>query len=817
MMDLNITKDEQNALKKYINEKYETINQMLVSNCEADLALLSEEVESKKVELFYNKDDIIENIELFKLIYSLILKYYYKTNPSKRDFYRGTNLAEVERMKAEVYIDRMLSATEGKTDANNNSNKWNKPVRINLNLENNVPYIYISDIIKRYKNKEEILISPFTIIKNFNEENEDIDSIKTKKIFSITLEKQNLDILTEKQRNGLYSYIIDNSSLINKKLDECIKLEKENTINYDNIRKLEQLLDKYENSIEEKELGNNYSDIDREIDIDDVKRINKELDELKKISSNIFEMKKDNINFVNIWKRNIAVYLIAECKEIERYFEEDKEDAEDEEDNETNLESKQTKSKKDKGKNTNKKEKENSKKSKKDSKSEDIIENTDIVENSNSFENDDIVDNSDIFENADTNVTDTNIDSKINNNENELFVSEQITEEKNKNGEDGKVRKKVVVETNESSESVLGENFEKTLRENEKRINDLLKEKDDTIVFREINTSSDNMLISRVRLESKDNIDACKKLIEDINYLISRQQNHARIAGNMGATYCALNNAFEMRNVAERLLSLVEEINLKIEALAERTGTAEIEEKLEKISGVSIQISTLINYLNNPKIVAENNTNLSRFDELCIIEENELKRRITEEIRNICGEAELKKLKDDLEIIEDKSTFSRIIGFITGRNKLDEFMIEQIELRQMYIRKTLSKKLSLAYNYSIHEQIAKIKMFIEENYDDELVEKEVSNLKHLATELKNNYVINDSKVQNIIHEKDGRNMPYDKRMSKKEMIEVETYRFLNKYGYNNMFMSQNDTVEYQDTMANEISRIVEYINSSNIL
>ena len=32
-----------------------------------------------------------------------------------------------------------------------------------------------------------------------------------------------------------------------------------------------------------------------------------------------------------------------------------------------------------------------------------------------------------------------------------------------------------------------------------------------------------------------------------------------------------------------------------------------------------------------------------------------------------------------------------------------------------------------------------------------------------------------------------------------------------------MFMSQNDTVEYQDTMANEILRIVEYINSSNIL
>ena len=810
MMDLNITKDEQNALKRYINEKYETVNQMLVSNCEADLALLSEEVESKKVELCYDKDDVIENINLFKSIYFLMLKYYYKNNPSKRDFYRGTNLAEVERMKSEVYIDRMLSATEGKTDANNNSNKWNKPVRINLSLDNNIPYLYISDIIKRYKNKEEILISPFTLIKSFKEENEDENSIKTKKIFSVELEKQVLDNLTENQRKGLYSYIVDNSSLINKKLDECIKLERENSINYENIRKLEQLLAKYENAIEEKEIGKNYSDIDREIDLDDVKRINKELEELKKISSDIFEMKKENINFVNIWKRNIAVYLIAECREIEKTFEEDQDSNENVEKN-TNKKSKKGNTKKEKIEETTViKEQFDDE----DEVSEDELEKNNSVKKDELDSNEESQYEKELKSDKDTiEFKNYNIDNSIN----EPKVSKESEEKNEIDGEDSKVGRKVVIETNESSEKTLDENFEKTLRDNEKRVNNLLKEKEDTIVFKEINTTSDNMLVSRVRLEAKENIDSGKKLIEDINYLISRQQNHARIAGNMGATYCALNNAFEMRNVAEKLLSLLEEIYLKIEALAERAGTAEIDEKLEKISSASIQISTLINYLNNPKIVAQNNNKMTRFDELCIIEENELKRRITEEIRNICGEAELKKLKDDLEIIEDKGTLSKFIGLFTGRNKLDEFMIEQIELRQMYIRKTLSKKLSLAYNYSIHEQMAKIKMFIDENYDDSLVEDEVSDLKDLAIELNKNYVINDSKVQSIIYEKDGRNMPLDKRMSRREMIEVETYRFLKKYGYNNMFMSQNDTVEYQDTMTSEISRIVEYINSSNIL
>lgn len=730
MMDLGITKEEQTALKQYLNEKYETINQMLVSNCEADLAIISEEKGNKKVELKYDKDSIRENLQCIKLIYSLIFKQFYKTNPSKRKFYRGTNIAEIERFKSEVYIDRMLSATEDEKEAKNFSNNWNRPAILNISLDNNVPYMYIKDVIKKYKNKDEILISPFTKLKFFEEEPEN-DETESKKIFNINIEKQQLDNLTEAQRKGLYSYIIDNAPSINKKLDECVKLENENSINYENIRKLEQLLSKYENSIEEKEIGKNYSDIDREADFDDIKRINKELEELKKISSNLFEMKKENISFINIWKRNIAVYLIAECRQIEDTFETE-------------------------------------------------------IEKQN---------------------------------------SSTIEEKNEKDGEDEKVGRKVKVqETNEkeevknlTNESVLNEDFEKKLRDNEKRINNLLKEKEDTIVFKELNTSNDDTLLNRVKQEAEDNIEAGKKLIDDINYLISRQQNHARIAGNMGATYSALNNAFEMRTVAEKLLTLLQEINLKIEVLGEEPRTAEIDGKLERISMASIQISTLINYLNNPKIVAQNSGKLTRFDELCIIEENELKRRITEQIRNLCGEAELKKLKDDLEIIEDKGTFRKIIGLITGRNKLDEFMIEQIELRQMYIRKTLSKKLSLAYNYSIHEQMAKIKMFIDENYDDELVEDEVNDLRNLAEELKKNYVIVDSKVQNIIDEKEGRHMLLDKRMTKREIIETETYKFLNKYGYNNMFLSSNNDIEYQDTMSNEISRVIEYINSSNIL
>ena len=31
----------------------------------------------------------------------------------------------------------------------------------------------------------------------------------------------------------------------------------------------------------------------------------------------MFEVRKEHINFVNMWKRNVAVYMLAECREIE--------------------------------------------------------------------------------------------------------------------------------------------------------------------------------------------------------------------------------------------------------------------------------------------------------------------------------------------------------------------------------------------------------------------------------------------------------------------------------------------------------------------
>ena len=50
-MNLEYTKDELNTLKEYKDQYYKAINQLLVSNCETDLSIISGDTESKVEEI----------------------------------------------------------------------------------------------------------------------------------------------------------------------------------------------------------------------------------------------------------------------------------------------------------------------------------------------------------------------------------------------------------------------------------------------------------------------------------------------------------------------------------------------------------------------------------------------------------------------------------------------------------------------------------------------------------------------------------------------------------------------------------------------
>ena len=672
-MELKLTNEELKAIKYYKNEAFDNINQILNSDSRIDIALLSSD-ESEDIMINYDKKSVVNYIETIKNVYSAILKNYLSRGKKEPwTFSRKCLITELDKIKNEIYIDRFLV-----TDFNKYQDK---EIGINQTViyicgDKNVPYIMLKDVID--KDNTEVLIAPFTMIKEVSESVEIEVEGKSRHTYKISLERQELQEMNDDDKIALYNYIISNSDLVHTTLLNTVKLEKENVSNYEKIRELEKKISDLEITINQKEQNQDYSESERRADNMDLNSLNDKLDILKNHSTDIFNNIKSNNKFITDWKKNITVYLMAECSDIE----------------------------------------------------EELLSQMET-------ENNEVINEAKV--NADT--------QKI------------------------------------SKEDLKDESFENILEE--------------------------------VKAECKDNKILAKRLVNDINSLINRQQNFAKIAGNLGASYSALNNSFDMKAKAEKLEQLINTINLKVHSLETLENKAN-GKKLLEISEVNNQINILINYLNNPKSAIAK-SKMNRFDEMIVVEENELKRDIARAILDIRGEAELKKLRDDTQIIEDKSPLMRFFGIFTGQNKLDEFMIEQIQLRQTSIKKTLSKNLRLDYNYSVHEFVAEIRMFIRDNEDDELVADDVEDLRCLEQEILKNFIIIDSKVEDIIAEKENRNLPVDSKITRKELIEIETYRFLNKYGYDIAEKQEPEEIKYTDTTSNEISRIIDYINTSKIL
>lgn len=676
-MELKLTNEELELIKYYRENAFKNINQMLVTDSRTDIAMLSDE-QNDNDKISYDKENVIKYLETAKKIYEIMYREYLGKGRKKDwKFYLISNISDIQKLKNEPYIDKFLLLNSEELLNKKNLNLTTNQVLVNVFGDSEIPYIELEDILQNGEN--EVLVSLFTKQIEIKEANEIKINNKSVRTYNLKIEKQELQEMTADDKTALYNYIISNSDLVNSTLISSISLEEENLNNYEEIRELEKQISDFETEINNREVEGNYGEAQRELDDINLEKLNKKLENLKTRSTEIFEEIKKNTKIVTDWKKNVTVYLMAECSDIQKNILDKMKE-------ENNLE----------------------------------------LERVKNYE-----------------------------------IKERIKKE------------------------------------------DLKKEKFEGI-------------LKEVQTECMDNEVLVKRLLVDINKLITRQQYFAKIAGSMGTSYSALNNSFEMKKNAEYLEELVYKIKLKVEDIEKQGESKENSNLLLKISEVNNQITILINYLNNPKTVAIKQK-INRFDEMIVVEENELKRNIARAILDVRGEAELKKLRDDTKIIEDKSFVSRFFGIFTGKNKLDEFMLDQIEIRQNSIKKTLSKKLRLDYNYSIHELLAEIRMFIKDNQDDEIVAEDIIVLKDLENEIKKNFVIIESKVNDIIEEKENKNLPIGTKLSKRELIEIETYRFLNKYGYDVGDKREPKEAVYIDTTPKEIARISEYIETSGIL
>ena len=109
MINFNFTDEDKEILRRYRNQKYLAINQLLVSNSEVDLKILMSCAEDSEAYKFYTKEVIKDNIKLIKDLYSLMLKsYYQKESKDAWALSYGTTVSEIERFKNEIYIDNFL-------------------------------------------------------------------------------------------------------------------------------------------------------------------------------------------------------------------------------------------------------------------------------------------------------------------------------------------------------------------------------------------------------------------------------------------------------------------------------------------------------------------------------------------------------------------------------------------------------------------------------------------------------------------------------------------------------------------------------------
>ncbi|MBP3597159.1 MAG: hypothetical protein J6J60_07180 [Clostridia bacterium] len=746
-MKIELTNEEKEALELYKSGEYQVINQLLVNDSNSDISLLREDVENKSVKITYDRETLIRDLKVIKIIYELLQKIKLKRNRQEEwAFIRGTNVSEVERFKTETFIDKCLDASSNREIAEKQyAINWNEPAVMYIRGAKDIPYIAFDELENiQIPTYNDILISPFTKIKTISAGGDLKIENKVAKTYNITLENQELQGMPKEDKQNLYINILGNSDFINIKLNEVVRLEKESNNIYENIRKLEQLIAKYEQELVKKKMLANYSEYEIKVDEDNLERLKNEVNFLKTQVADIYEKIKECTEYITTWKKTITIYVMSECYDIDvkyQYMEPER-----------NIDY------------------------------SDIDEKSDIIEN-NTFK--------------------SNISNNIN------LVEEQENVIQNK---DVQPEEKTKVEDNEKQGSTL---------ENPSNSEGAKKEEivEKTVEFKEpeYNISDGTELVNKMKevtTSCKENSDTVDNVLKSIKYLIVKQQNYAKIAGTIGGRYSSLNNCFEMKKQAEALKELINMIYEKAEYIYNFEKNTALE-KLEQILKVNLQVSTLLNYLNNPKS-SVGRTKITRFEEMAIIEENELKRNIADLLIEIRGEAELKKLKEDIEIIEDKNPLQKILGIFTGKNKLDEIMIEQIIIREEAIKKTLARNLRLDYNYSIHELVAETEMFIRENEDDELVEDDVKRLKIIEDELKQNFVVIDGKIKDIINEREGRNLPIDDKVTREELIEIETYRFLKKYRYDQK-ENRDPEIEYQDTTANEIYRIIEYIKTSNVL
>jgi len=185
--------------------------------------------------------------------------------------------------------------------------------------------------------------------------------------------------------------------------------------------------------------------------------------------------------------------------------------------------------------------------------------------------------------------------------------------------------------------------------------------------------------------------------------------------------------------------------------LNKKIPNLEYERKLPKILEIAEKVEVFLNYIYNPKN-AKQRTDLNRFDELILIEENEIKRKITKEVDTIIANANLIIIDEEIDTIETKKVLEKLFDIIIGKRKQDKERIIKLEELAEEVDAKLRQTYTINRNYKIHDVLAKIMIFKSENIGDELVKDLVDKITVIEKAIAKNFVISEETVLKKIEE-----------------------------------------------------------------
>lgn len=306
----------------------------------------------------------------------------------------------------------------------------------------------------------------------------------------------------------------------------------------------------------------------------------------------------------------------------------------------------------------------------------------------------------------------------------------------------------------------------------------------------------------------------CTSIVNKLVRVKNRQESFNTFAEKLGIEYLKFTNIQKNILAMNNLLEKLSVVSTNIKAIDVSYDTTKDQEYSDKIS--KINRTANISKELEKRIIEILEREMKNID---IREIANFKKGIYYQIEQTKASYNMSKINAERAKIINRSSFLKIIDQFTGKAEINQVTLEQLDIKQASINNklTLIKNEDRA-NYSIHQMMADIDIYIEENADNKRLAKIVKKMRDLRKGTNEVFKIEEDKVQIAKDKRLKTALPISlnkRRLSKEERIIEETNIWLSKNGYISKEQPVLDSMgkHIENPLAYEANRIVEDIDN----